>query len=52
MDRIPEYLEYFVRGSMPVDVFPMTRSELEAPTGGRSAFARLAIERGIELVGR
>jgi predicted nucleotidyltransferase len=49
MDRIPEYLAYFVRGSMPVDVFPMTLAELADATSGRGAFARRAMDDGINL---
>lgn len=52
MERIPEYLDYFIKGPMPVDVLPLTRAEIEHRLASSNNFLRQALEVGLVLAQR
>jgi predicted nucleotidyltransferase len=43
-DRIPEFLEYFLDMSVPVDIFPYTEEEVERMDGRGNPLIRTALE--------
>ena len=47
LDRIPHYLEFFLKASIPVDVFPYTEEEIE-----NNSFAQKARQEGVLLCSR
>jgi len=52
IDRIPEYLEAFSRGPLPVDVFPWTEKEVEDRRREGDLFLKRIESEGIELYKR
>lgn len=44
IDRIPHYLEFFVKAPVPVDVFPYTKQEID-----KNPFAKKALKEGVLL---
>ena len=49
IDRVPGYLEYFMKVEMPVDVFPYTQNEIRKMRAEGNRLISEALESGIEL---
>jgi len=49
IDRIPEYLNYFMNVELPVDVFPYTENEVQKMQEESNGLIREALENGMEL---
>ena len=52
IDRIPEYLEAFAHGPLPVDVFPWTVDEVEERRQEGDLFLKRIESEGVELYKR
>jgi predicted nucleotidyltransferase len=50
MDRIPEFQEAFTDVPIPVDIFPLTQSELEKSLQAGQFFIKSLWEEGVSLV--
>ena len=50
-ERIPEYLDAFVRGPLGVDVFPFTELEVEQRRAEGDPFIRRIEAEGVDLLG-
>jgi predicted nucleotidyltransferase len=51
-DRIPEYLDPFLKGPLPVNVFPWTVAEMQRRTDRGDRFLARIRSEGIDLFGR
>lgn len=51
MDRVPEFLRCFLDAPVPVDVFPLTRSEMRQEVEAGSTFWRRALSEALLLAG-
>ena len=52
MDRIPQYLEAFSKGPVPIDVFPFTTAEISGRRKKRDRFLATVESEGLEIFGR
>jgi uncharacterized protein len=49
IDRIPEYLDFFMRVPFPVEVFPYTEEEISRMSADGNRFILNAVENGLDL---
>ena len=49
IDRIPEYLDFFRKVDLPVDVFPYTENEVQKMRAESNGLIREALENGMEI---
>lgn len=52
MDRVPEFLDYFLRAPVPVDVLVYTQAEVERMRREGRRFVREVLEQGMTLARR
>ena len=48
-DRIPEFLDYFLKSKVPVDIFPYTVEEIERMKNSENSLITRALDEGIEI---
>lgn len=49
MDRIPQFLKYFLQAPLAVDVFPLTKKELMIMQQQKTSFYQQAVESGMVI---
>ena len=49
IDRIPQYLNFFMDINVPVDIFPYTLQEVEKMKNTNNSFIKEVLETGVEL---
>lgn len=49
IDRIPQFLDFFIDINVPVDIFPYTLYEVEKMKNMNNSFIKEVLETGVEL---